>query len=298
MTDRMDRSDRTDRSRRADAPTPGRAARPGQRHRRARFGWATELVVLAVLVAPAVYVAALSFDLPAWVRVPAMWLTLGLVGLIVVALVAAPILRRRTRRRWRTFGPTAARLGLTYTASDPDLADRWTFAPFDVGRDRQARNVLRGHVGRRPFVVLDYTYDQDETTASGTFWVVLVALDAPLPDLTVSVPFEFTQTGVSPRRLDIDVEDDEFNRRFRVASYDGSPAARKYAVDLLNPRAIEWLLSAEPFEWSIHGDQVVAYRIGELDPVDLERLVLPVVRVLAGVTDNVPAFLYRQYADR
>lgn len=83
--------------------------------------------------------------------------------------------------------------------------------------------------------------------------MIAVALPARLPRLEVWP--EHAPRRIAPGlvvREDIDIESDEFNRRFQVAAHD-----RKYAVDVLNPRAVAALLAGPDFEWRIDGSDLV-----------------------------------------
>lgn len=82
---------------------------------------------------------------------------------------------------------------------------------------------------------------------------------------------------------DIDLENEAFNRRYRVRTFHP-----KYAHDLLVPRTIEALLSIEPFSWRIEGRDIVAWGPPSTDP----EVVLARLDVLAAIAANIPQFVW------
>lgn len=59
---------------------------------------------------------------------------------------------------------------------------------------------------------------------------------------------------------------------------------RRAASDALNPRAVEWLLSTEPFRLRVEGRHLIGWWSDADSPAECVRR----VRVLAGVADNIP----------
>ncbi|MGH3757582.1 hypothetical protein [Actinophytocola sp.] len=142
------------------------------------------------------------------------------------------------------------------TAYVPPSVRRWRLAPFgDLLVEAGMADVRRGLVRDRPFLtfVRERVIGGDEERQVQREQVIAVALPARLPRLEVWPENTLRQIAPSMAvREDIDIESDDFNRRFQVAAHD-----RKYAVDVLNPRAVEALLAVADFEWRIDGSDLV-----------------------------------------
>jgi len=271
--------------------------RPQKRWQSAGSGWfnTVEVAVVAIagLLAPIVLILALVLG----------WGTLTLIVSAAVtvvvwggaALLLGPVYRRAARKQQAQV-PTevaklpelAARYGLTYAERSDALA-------LTIGRHAAARGsctyVLSGRIGGRPAAVCWY-----ERTRAGTdlaSLMLVVELPAVMPELSVESK---TATQVAPgsHRLQVQFEDDDFNNRYLVAPADHSPESQRYAVDLISQRAIDWLLSVEPFWFTIDGQLVVAEGSSVLDADDVQQLLDRAI-VLAHVVDAVPEFAWKQY---
>jgi hypothetical protein len=144
--------------------------------------------------------------------------------------------------------------GPTYV---PPAVGRWQLTPFGqpLGGDAAMKDVRRGLLGDRPYLtfVHERVIGDEADRQVQREQVIAVALPARLPRLEVWP--ENTLRRIAPSlaaREDIDIESDEFNDRFQVAAAD-----RKYAVDVLNPRAVAALLAVEDFEWRVDGSDLV-----------------------------------------
>ena len=215
-----------------------------------------------------------------------------LVGVVVVAVVAvAFVLDRKRRERLMQF--CVAR-GWTYVAEDPSLTGRWSGQPFSAGDRRRARNVITGVECGRPFTAFDYSYETQSTDSKGQtsssthrFAVYAVHLPAYLPSLEVVPEDAFSRlTGAVGLRSDIDLESEDFNRKFRVKAAD-----RKFATDVLSPRTMEYLLSAPAAAWRIQGTDMVRWEPGRMDPADI----VVATSILDRVADGIPTFVWKDH---
>lgn len=200
-------------------------------------------------------------------------------GFFAVVAISA-LVPRRLRKAQSILG---AERGWQPSTEAADLVRRWTMAPFGQGSGRRARDCMAGSVGGFHALTFKYRY----TTGSGEDrkthleYVVAVELPTALPMLRVGPESLLGAIAPGLTPLTSRVENEEFNRLWRVQS--GEPA---YAVAVLNPRAVEALLRVEPFAWHIEGNHLVA--AGSPRPAaELSAR----LEALVAVADNVPSHL-------
>ena len=217
-------------------------------------------------------------------------LLLGLFA--VVAIVVLVIGYRLEQKRREKLMLYAVNRGWTMLAEDTSLVERWQGEPFGRGERRRARNVLRGTEGGRPFTAFDYTYETHSNDSKGNRtttthrWTVCAI---PLPTwigMVQVVPGNALErlAGAVGLMPDIDMESEDFNRRFRVSASD-----RKLASDILTPRTMHYLLSVPMSAWRTCGADIVSFAPGKLDPAEVIRT----CAVLRQVVDGVPAFVWK-----
>lgn len=219
-------------------------------------------------------------------------LVLVVIGVVVVVVVAIAywsyVLDRRRVEGLRGF---AASKGWQFWAEDDGLANRWGGEPFGRGEDRRVRHVLSGTDHGRPVVAFDYSYVTESTDSKGhttrtthRYAVAVVGLPTFLPTLQV-VPEGLLRRAAGALGLgsDIDLESEDFNRRFTVTARDP-----KFASDVLTPRTMEALLRVPARAWRIEGSEVLCWDDGSCQPVDvLARLAL-----LRGIVEGIPSFVW------
>jgi hypothetical protein len=212
--------------------------------------------------------------------------------LAAVALVAYLVWNylQESKRR-QELQQFCASKGWQYAAEDDSFTMRWHGTPFAEGDRRRARNVLQGADRGVPFVAFDYQYDTETTDSKGNrqrqthhFDVVALALPTVLPTLQVT-PEGFLQRAAAAVGLgsDIDLESEDFNRRFTVHA-----RQPKFASDVLTPRTMQALLADPPTAWRIEGSDLVSWRSGTMKPVD----VLARLATLHHVVDGIPSFVW------
>lgn len=204
---------------------------------------------------------------------------------LIVLILASSVLVGRHRRGAAHAAATAR--GWSYVRRAPEFTRRWRTSPFGRGHSRRATDVITGAAGGRAAAAFGYRY----TTGSGdnqtttSLSVCTVSLGTALPPLSV-VPESLVRLfAPGLGRLDIDIEDETFNRFNRVNA--DSP---QYAVAVLNPRAVEALLRLAPFAWQIDGSDLVGW--SEVVPI---QTMLDRVDALAAVAEQVPPFVYDTY---
>lgn len=217
----------------------------------------------------------------------------GFLVLVVLIGVAGWL---SAKKRREGFAALAAQRGWTYTQSD----DRWTEAfsgsPFGQGHGRHADNVLTGQYDGRGFVAFDYVYHTTETSTdsnghtstheeSHRFGVVALDVGASFPPLQVSPEGMFGRLIGRLTNRDIELESEDFNRAFTVTCPD-----RKFASDVLHPRMMEYLLAHRESDFRFEGSWLLSVETGQSRIEEVE----PRLRVIDGVLDNVPEFVWRE----
>ena len=214
--------------------------------------------------------------------------------LLVIGLAIAGYLAAKKRRE--ALAAMAAQRGWQYAERDDRWCQAFDGAPFGLGHNRKATNVLSGQYDGRPFVCFDYVYYTTETSTDGqghtttheeshNFGVTGLDMGASFP------PLEVTPEGMIGRFIgrltnrDIELESEDFNRAFTVTCPD-----RKFASDVLHPRMMEYLLThrdqAFRFDhaWILNIDNGHA-KIEEIEP----RLAM-----VDGIVDQIPEFVWKE----
>jgi hypothetical protein len=267
--------------------------KPPPRWKSTDTGWLNTSLVLAVgalaVIAPIIaIVAAIS----GWGIVA---LLVPIVVTVIIwggfAILLGPVYRRVDRSQVAQRGSEIAKLpalatqyGLTYAATDDEL-------PRTLARHAPTTatcsHVLSGRLGGQSMAVC--WYDNDELQRL----VLAMLLPAAMPKLDVEAKMA---TTVAPgmHRERVQFEDDAFDNRYNVFPADHSPESAKYAVDLISQPAIDWLLSVEPFSFSIKGELLWVDGSPVLAADEVKRL-LDEATVLAHLVGGVPDFVWHEY---
>lgn len=87
----------------------------------------------------------------------------------------------------------------------------------------------------------------------------------------------------------IDLESEDFNRRFRVLASD-----RKLASDVLTPRTMQFVIAAQPEAWRLQGRHILSWHPGRQEPAEVVRT----CAVLGRVLDGIPSFVWEDAGAR
>jgi hypothetical protein len=181
--------------------------------------------------------------------------------------------------------------GWTLTPAADEWAERWSVEPFGEGDDRKARNVIQGSIGAWPMVAFDFSYETHSSDSKGNstttvhrFAVSALQLPIILPDLCVTQENVFTRIGSAIGFADVELESEDFNRRFRVKA-----SVTKFAYDVLNARTMELLLARPALSWRIDGASMLTWSSGTLDVPRLLAQLDTAQSVLAGI----PPFVWK-----
>ncbi|MBN2176592.1 MAG: DUF3137 domain-containing protein [Demequinaceae bacterium] len=214
----------------------------------------------------------------------------GLVGFVVIGGGVWYLVGLAERRRHERNRRYAVHMGWEYLVSDPSLIEAFESPPFGQGRRKKATDAMRGTVRGREFIVFGYRY----VTGSGKNQKVhdvracVVRVSGHIPLVRISPEHVGTRILAAFGADDVEVESDEFNRRWFVASRD-----QRAAHALLSPRMIERFL-----EYDLNGKTAI-FEPGNLIMCDRGRLDLPATPLpfdtLCDLAELVPDFLAQDY---
>ncbi|HVX46264.1 MAG TPA: DUF3137 domain-containing protein [Mycobacteriales bacterium] len=214
-----------------------------------------------------------------------VWIVIGLAVLLVIYFQ-----RRLAKKRREAMAAWARSHGFTYSVEDNAYIDRFRSGPFGKGDRRRATNVITGVFDGRPMIAFDYSYDTESTDSKGNrtrtthrFNVAAVNLPATLPDLQVARESFFSSIGRALGFHDIEFENGEFNKEFKVHAED-----RKFAYDVIHPRMMEWLLHTPGPSWSIERADLMCWASGRAKPESIDGH----LNYLNGVVQQIPRFVW------
>lgn len=201
---------------------------------------------------------------------------------------------QQDQRRKQQIRTWATNNGYTYEAENDAWCERWNGEPFGNGDHRRAENVVNGATSKRPFIAFDYSYQTHSsdgkggrTTQTHRYTVTVVQMPTFLPTLQVTPESVFTRMGHALGLDDIDLESEDFNRKFRVHAND-----RKFASDVLTPRTMQALLARPATSWRISGSDILSWTEDRLSPL----LVTKSASTLELVIDGIPSFVWKDHS--
>ncbi|MDN4475984.1 hypothetical protein QQX09_08965 [Demequina sp. SYSU T00192] len=224
----------------------------------------------------------------------ALFLAVAAMGAGVVIAGAIAYQRAQQARLARIRAWVASR-GWSWTARDDALAELLGTRPFGMGDEREAREVITGSRGGRPFqafryVVVDHSRDSKgrRKTRREDFQVVWVTLPRSLPALRFAPDDALQRVLTGLGWGDVDTESHAFNQRWRVSARDDA-----YAHAILAPHVIEELLRPA---WAgatlvIEGRFVAVVRPGYPDLRTLDGT----LERLEALTGTIPPFVLADY---
>ena len=203
----------------------------------------------------------------------------------------------QSRQRKKDLAAFAAEHGLSFReGKDPGLRDR--YPAFECLRqgdsDRYGFNFMQGDWHGRALLAFDYHYETRSTDAQGhnsssshRFSAVIVTSAVPLRPLLIRPEGFFDKVKAFLGSEDINFESAEFSRKFYVAAPD-----RKWAYDVIHPRAMEFLLSMPQFHVKFDTACVMAWRSSTFAPEEFASA----AEVVRGLLDRLPEYLVNQQA--
>jgi len=166
------------------------------------------------------------------------------------AVIGIAYLQRRARlARMNAVAAIGRTVGFTYSATDTDRIVSMPFVLFSKGQGRAVECILSGTHDGIPMRLFDYWYYDETTDGRGNrsrqyhrFTCALATIPAACPRLQLGYENFLTRLGDHLGLSDVELEYDDFNRRFRVKCDD-----QKFAFSLLDARMMEWLLGSASF---------------------------------------------------
>ncbi len=220
---------------------------------------------------------------------PGVFIPLLVLAIIIIAAAGlhAAAQRRKELREWATDR------GLVFSsAKTSHLAEEYPeFACLHQGHSRYAHNLMQGRWGQREILGFDYHY----VTGSGRnrqrhrLSAVILESEVLLQPLLVRPESLFDKMSAFFGFDDIDFESADFSRRFFVKA-----VSKRWAHDVIHPRAMEFLLSQPPFSIQFDLRCVICYRERLFRPGEFEAA----CQVAAGLLDRLPDYVIRQQGGR
>lgn len=179
---------------------------------------------------------------------------MGVVVLLVLAGVGigvAAYFRHQARQaRIRGVAALAQRIGFTFSQDDVDRVVDMPFGLFSKGDGRRVELVISGAHNGLPLRIFDYWYYDETSDGRGgrsrsyhRFTCAMVTVPAACPPLRITHEDFLTRIGDHLGIHDVELEYDDFNKRFRVKCGD-----QKFAFALLDGQMMQWLLDGDHFE--------------------------------------------------
>lgn len=202
------------------------------------------------------------------------------------------------RKRRELLSAWAGKAGLAFNEGRDDrFRDRFpAFSALRSGdQNRYAYNIMTGAWGDRPLTAFDYHYETtstdskgDRRTTSHMFSAIILGSGVTLDTLTIRPEGFLDRIGSLLGFEDINFESAEFSRRFRV-----SAERRKWAFDVLHPRAIEFLLAQPPFSLQMDRAQIIVWNGRVWAPDEFLRH----IGIAEGLLDRLPDYVKREPAE-
>jgi hypothetical protein len=195
--------------------------------------------------------------------------------------------RRQALKSW------ASSHGLSFNPTrDYTLDERFPFGCLKQGHRRYAYNRLHGSWRGRELIAFDYHYETYSYDSKGRrrthhhhFSAVILKSQVPLKPLFIRPEGLFDKITEFLGFDDIDFESIEFSREFYVKAPD-----KRWAYDVLHPRAMEFLLNSPRFSIQFDGDWAIAYRSSRFSPEEFGEA----AEVLYGIFERLPRYLKEQ----
>lgn len=182
--------------------------------------------------------------------------------------------------------------GFTFSPrKDRGLEQRFpSYECLRQGSGRYGFNFIEGTWQSRDFLGFDYHYrvQQGKNTKHYYFSAVVVYSDFPLKPLVVRPEGIFDRVKAFFGYEDIDFESAEFSKAFYVSAKD-----KRWAYDVLHPRAIKFLLDSPRFSIQFDYYTLIAFRNEQFSPFDFECA----ATVLNGLLEQLPDYVVQQLRD-
>lgn len=182
-------------------------------------------------------------------------------GLLLAGAVAYWNWQQQQKRREALLAFATAK-GLTWTRHDHvGIPTQHPFTFWNKGDERTWENVISGAIDGKPVLLFDYEYvevtrDHEGRTQRTKYPFTCAIAQLPgcfTPGLQLEPETFFSKLKDKTGFRDLELESEEFNRRFEVGTRD-----RRFAVAFLDARMMNWLLSTPTdFRFEVLGGHVL-----------------------------------------
>ncbi|MBK8269307.1 MAG: hypothetical protein IPK83_13770 [Planctomycetes bacterium] len=213
-------------------------------------------------------------------------------GFVAIGLLIGVFSHYAAKKRREALRKLALEAGFSFDEGrEPGLYVRRcsSIDLFNQGNNRYTFNHLVGERNGQSVVACDYhyeTYSRDKngkkTTHHHYYGMVLLRVGLNMPQVKIRREGLFDKIAGALGFDDIDFESAEFSRKFHVSAAD-----RKFAYDLIHPRAMEYLLETDNLSWEFDGDVIAVYKHGVFDP----GRIMPAIQTAVGFVKHVPEFV-------
>ncbi len=191
--------------------------------------------------------------------------------------------------RIRAVAAVARSVGFTFAIAD---ADRVVDLPFVLfarnGDKRRVELVVSGTHDGVPMRIFDYWYvvESGRNRTYHRFTCAMATVPAACPRFQLGHENLLTRLGSEVGMGDVELEYDDFNRRFRVRCSD-----QKFAFSLLDGRMMQWLLDSDDFQSVEVDGPWVLLAPAKLDPAHW----LDLGTWLGAFARQIPPVVYSTY---
>jgi hypothetical protein len=214
----------------------------------------------------------------------------GFVAFVAIVVALAVLMGRAERARHARNKAFALAQGWTFIPNDPSLVMMFRSHPFGIGHSRSATDAMRGSFKGRDFVAFGYHYvvGSGKNRTSYDYGVLAVRVPGRIPLVSIGPEHIGTRVMAAFGADDVEVESEEFNRRWFVAAEN-----KRAAHALLTPRMIERFLQ-EDLNWKTVGFEPGLLMTCTRGKLDLPKT-MPPFDTLCDIADLVPDFLAQDF---
>lgn len=218
-----------------------------------------------------------------------------LIAILVAVFITLGVLAAQAAKKRRlALAAWAQGCGLGFDPSrDGSIEQRFAeFSCLRHGDNRYAENRISGTFRGREMLAFDYHYETHSTDSKGHRQThhhrfSAVVMESPVPLQSLSIRPEGLMDKITEffGAEDIDFESAEFSRKFFVKAPN-----RRWAFDVLHPRAMEMLLANPGFAIEMAPRRVMIRRGATFAPEQFAQA----AGVAADLLDALPQYVVRQ----
>ncbi|MCC6579814.1 MAG: hypothetical protein IT440_05185 [Phycisphaeraceae bacterium] len=218
------------------------------------------------------------------------------VAVVVAIIVAMVVSAAQARKRREALAQWANENGWSFSPANQHHYDA-RFPQFKClaqGDNRYACNIVAGPHGDHRITVFDYHYETHSTDSKGrrqthhhSFSAVLLELPLTLKPLMIRPENLLDKIAGAFGWDDIDFESAEFSRKFHVSSPD-----RRWAYDVLHPRAMQFLLDQRRYSIQFADQHVLIWNSSTFDVPAFQNA----LSIAEGLVEQLPAYVREQLA--